>query len=237
VTDNRSAEYLLPHDYDTVAWYHFCEAEIATAKSDIGEARKCLRQAEDYMEKCSELWHGTPNTVKRAEEEIARNKARIVKLRKALDLRNAKVFISYSHTDQEWLKKLRKHLKPLERQGAIDVWDDTKVKTSAKWSDEIREVLASSKVAILLVSADYLASEFINNEELPKLLMSAEEENGVRIMPVILSPCRFLETPSLARFQAANPPSKPLIGMREVDQEYVLYALSKDIEDILSGNK
>ena len=185
------------------------------------------------MEKCSETWNSAPNNVKRAEEEIARNKARIAKLRKALDLRNPKVFISYSHTDQEWLKKLRKHLKPLERQGAIDVWDDTKIKTSAKWADEIRAALASSKVAIVLVSADYLASEFINNEELPNLLISAENEGGVRIIPVILSPCRFLETPSLSRFHAANPPSKPLKGMSEVDQDYVLYGLSKEIEDII----
>lgn len=117
------------------------------------------------------------------------------------------------------------------------MWDDTKINASAKWLDEIRAVLVSSKVAILLVSADYLASEFINNEELPNLLLSAENENGVRIIPVILSPCRFLETPSLARFHAANPPSKPLKGLSEVDQEHVLYGLSKDIENIISSDK
>lgn len=237
VTDNRSAEHLIAHDYDTIAWYHFCQAEIASAKNDIAKARADLRLAEDYMDKCFELWSTETNNVKRAAEEIARNKARIARLRKALDLKNSRVFISYAHTDHEWLEKLQKHLKPLERQGAIDVWVDTRIQTSEKWSDEIRAALASSKVAVLLVSADYLASEFINEEELPTLLKAAEARDGVRVMPVILSPCRFLETPSLAQFQAVNPPSKPIKGMSEVEQDTVLYKLSKDIENIIFKDK
>ncbi len=237
IKDNRSAEHLIPNDYDTLAWYHYCRAEIANGKNDMGDARTQLRLAEENMDKCFELWGIKPNTIKRAAEEMARNKARIAKLRKAIDLKNSMVFISYAHKDREWLVKLQKHLKPLERQGAIEVWDDTKIQTSDEWLEKIRMALRSSKVAILLVSADYLASEFIQNEELSHLLEAAKAQKGVRIMPVILSPCRFVETPILAQFQAVNPPSMPLIGMSEVDQENVLYKLSKDVETIIFTDK
>jgi hypothetical protein len=54
--------------------------------------------------------------------------------------------------------------------------------------------------------------------ELPPLLAAAEER-GVRIVPIVLKPCRFLRDESLARFQALNHPEKPVIGMSEAERE------------------
>ena len=67
--------------------------------------------------------------------------------------------------------------------------------------------------AVLLVSADFLASDFIADNELPPLLVAAENE-GVIILPVIVSPCLFTNVPALARFQAVNLPSKPLSALK-----------------------
>src|SRR2546423_5772777 len=143
--------------------------------------------------------------------------------------RRTKVFISYSHQDAEWLQRLRVHLKPLEREHRIDIWDDTRIRPGSKWRKEIKQALAATKVAVLLVSADFLASDFIATDELPPLLSAAEKEGAV-ILPVILSPSRFLKTPSLAQFQSVNLPSRPLIGMAKDEQEAVLVSVSEAIE-------
>lgn len=138
------------------------------------------------------------------------------------------VFISYSHADTEWLKRLQVHLRPLEREGKVECWDDTRIKPGTKWREEIRQALASAKVAVLLVSADFLASDFIAAEELPPLLAAAEAEGAV-ILPLIVSPCRFRNT-SLAPFQAVNPPDKPLIKLSRAEQEEYFVRVAEVIE-------
>ena len=143
------------------------------------------------------------------------------------------VFISYAHADAQWLERLQTHLKPLERAGQIDRWDDTRIKTGMEWRKEIEHALAQARVAVLLVSAAFLASDFIADNELPPLLAAAEEE-GALILPIILSPCRFERTPELSRFQAANPPSKTLEEMSDPEWNRVLVAISERIEEILS---
>src|SRR5205809_3735810 len=99
-----------------------------------------------------------------------------------------KVFISYSHVDEKWLKRLLVYLKPLERAGITDVWVDTRIDPGKKWLEEIRAALAVTKVAILLVSIDFINSEFIATQEVPPLLKATEEE-GVLILQVLVGRC------------------------------------------------
>lgn len=141
------------------------------------------------------------------------------------------VFISYSHADAQWLERLQKHLKPLQRDG-VEVWDDTRLKAGEQWREEIRQALAAAKVAILLISADFLASDFIVTNELPPLLKAAEED-GATILPVIVSPCRFTRMDSLWRFQAVNDPARPLVQMRRAGRETVLDKVARAVEDAL----
>jgi len=143
-----------------------------------------------------------------------------------------KAFISYNHKDIEYLNRLMVHLRPLERRGLIDVWSDTKLKIGDKWQDEIEKALEESSIAILLISADFMASDFIISNELPALLAKAEVQ-GVRILPVILSPCRFLREPTLSRFQSAKLPSEPLCSLAHYDQENIYDKISCDIENAL----
>jgi hypothetical protein len=140
-----------------------------------------------------------------------------------------KVFISYSHADKKWLERLKKHLKPVVRGGRLECWDDTHIQPGDDWQQEIRTALDTAQVAVLLISADFFASDFINEAELPPLLTAAQAK-GVRILPVIHSASRFTRNPSLARFQAVNSPDRPLDGMSRAEQEEILDRLAQTIE-------
>jgi TIR domain len=146
----------------------------------------------------------------------------------------AKVFISYSHKDTRWLDKLRVHLRPLEREGEIEVWDDRRIKPGMDWLKEIEGALAAARVAVLLVSADFLSSEFIMSVEVAALLTKADAA-GCRIIPVILRPCRFSDMHILQRFQAINSPKRPLAKLKSADAEEYFVSLSRAISELVSG--
>ena len=144
------------------------------------------------------------------------------------------VFVSYSHADEEYLKRLRVHLALLERRN-IRIWTDKDIEPGMKWQDEITSALAKTKVAVLMISTDFLSSDFITRQELPSLLAAAHSE-GVEILPVIVKPSAFgdVEIEPLSCYQAVNM-GRPLAKLKddaEREEEFVriLQVIRKHME-------
>ena len=145
------------------------------------------------------------------------------------------VFISYSHADKQWLEKVLKSLKPLQRYYKnLEAWSDQQIMASDVWKDEINKALKKATIAILLVSPDFLASDFIANEELQPLLDKAQED-GTKIMPIVIRPCAsfLLEERGILKYQAVNDPKNPLSGMNEVDQDWTFANMVETIKKII----
>jgi hypothetical protein len=153
-----------------------------------------------------------------------------------LDEKPIPVFVSYSHKDKRWLDRLLVHLSPLDKTFQIETWADTQIRPGLCWREKIGEALKRTKIAILLVSADFLASDFIRKHELPPLLESAELE-GTTILSLIVSPCRYLRTQEISRFQAANDPDAPLISISTAEQEMEFARLANTIEDLVIAQR
>ncbi len=137
------------------------------------------------------------------------------------------IVISYSHHDRAWLERLQVYLKPLERQLQAKIWDDTRIQPGKRWKPQIRRAMETARVAIILVSGDYLASDFVAREELPELLRAAEQED-ITILPLIVGPTPEFARKLLTAYQSVegNSPDRPLNAVSQAEQEAVFARLA-----------
>jgi hypothetical protein len=121
-----------------------------------------------------------------------------------------KVFISYSHVDEKrWKNRLQKHLKVLERHGSLSFWDDRRIAAGQEWRAEIKAALDSADAAIVLISTDFLGSNFINDKEVPVILQHRISD-GMKVFPLIVRSCPWQKVPWLEPLQARPTDGKPL---------------------------
>jgi hypothetical protein len=141
------------------------------------------------------------------------------------------VFISYSHKDKKWREELEKHLKPFLRNSIITRWSDQQIAPGLEWSKEIQSALANSKVAVLLVSPDFLDSDFIHEHELGPLLKGA-----IKILWIPLRASGYKQTP-LKDCQAVLDPNKPLANMTEAERDQAWVEICEEIENAVKVSK
>jgi internalin A len=144
-----------------------------------------------------------------------------------------KIFVSYSHADLEWLAKLQTHLKPFTRNASIELWDDTRIRPGDEWQTEIEIALAAAKIAILLVSPNFIASDFIADNELPPLLDAAKAK-GVTILWIPISHSSYQET-EFGKYQAAHNPGQPLDTLPVPEQNRILVKICEEIKRIATA--
>lgn len=142
------------------------------------------------------------------------------------------VFVSYSRKNTKYLERVKRQFKPFFNK--IEFWDDSKIEAGKNWKNEIVIAINKTKVAIFLVTADFLGSEFISSEEVPPLLEAAEKD-GATILIMILEPVLFEEFPHLNKYQTLNPPSKPFITMSYEDQEELIVNLVRQTKKIIDS--
>jgi hypothetical protein len=142
------------------------------------------------------------------------------------------VFISYSHKDEKWLEKLKQFLRPLEDQELIRVWDDTEIRAGSDWLGDIRKALESARVAVFLITQNFLDSPFIKEHELPKLI-DAANSRGCLIFWIQVSSTTFEDSP-LAKFQGVIPPNRPLDLMSDAEQSKVLVDIYRKMKAAVS---
>ncbi len=146
-----------------------------------------------------------------------------------------KIFISYAHADEAAMQELDKFLGPLERSGDIRIWTDRNILPGQRWKEEILRNLESADMILLLVSANFLASDFIHEEEIPRALQGMEQ-HGKAVIPIILNYCLWDYSP-LASIQALPKDAQPIAGFPNPAQAWneVARGILKRLQDLGGG--
>ena len=105
------------------------------------------------------------------------------------------VFCSYAHKDREYQDELARHLAALKRIGMIELWFDRDIYAGDEWKKEISENLEKADIVLLLVSANFIASEYCYEKEMKRTL-ELHKANQVVAIPIIIKSCDWTITPS-----------------------------------------
>lgn len=95
-----------------------------------------------------------------------------------------RIFISYSHTDEKYLREFENHLSALKRNGMVEVWHDQKIEVSDDWDAKIMENIKNSDIVLGFISSDFMASRYIWEKEMPEF-----EKLGKKFVPIFVRPC------------------------------------------------
>ena len=128
------------------------------------------------------------------------------------------IFISYCREDHHYKDRAKKHLCGLCNFSGIGVWCDEQIETGSQWDHDIAQAIQRAAAAVLLISKDYLASDYVTRAELP-LCLEAWKRGELWIIPVIINPCVFQSIETLNRLQTANSPDKPVCELSELEQD------------------
>jgi TIR domain-containing protein len=140
-----------------------------------------------------------------------------------------KVFLSYAHEDEEMKNQLDKFLVNLKRSGSIEVWQDRELLGGAEWDESIKNELAAADIILLLISADFNASNYIWNKELA-IAMQRHENGEARVIPIILRNCEWTDMP-YAKLQALPANGKPVSEYTDKDKAYT--EIAKEIRRVV----
>ena len=131
-----------------------------------------------------------------------------------------RIFCSYSHKDEEYLNELRDSLQTLERQGLIQLWHDREITAGKEWREVIDEELQGADIILLLVSRDFIASDFAYEEEM-KRAIERHERGETCVIPLIVRPTPSLEGAPFKNIQSIPRDMTPVTAWDDRDKAWV----------------
>ncbi|MGB8507864.1 MAG: TIR domain-containing protein [Pyrinomonadaceae bacterium] len=138
------------------------------------------------------------------------------------------VFIIYSHMDEEWKDRVVNHLGVLRDQGLIEIWEDRQISAGADWHADIQAALHAATIAVLLISANSLTSDYFLHAEVAPLIERGAKE-GVRVFPLVVEPCAWQTVPWLRQMNLRPKDGRPLSAGDEHQINVDLAALAEEI--------
>jgi len=138
------------------------------------------------------------------------------------------VFYSYSHSDDAFRNELEKHLSLLRRQGIIADWHFRKISGGKEWKGQIDKYLNSARIILLLVSPDFMYSDYCYDIEM-KRAIELHEARIARVVPIILRPVDWSSAP-FGKLQALPEDGKPITKWANRDEAF--YNVSQELRRI-----
>ena len=142
-----------------------------------------------------------------------------------------KTFFCYAHEDKKLLEKLRKQLKPLEREGLIEMWYDGDISAGTEWEPVIGERLNTAEIILLLVSPDFIDSDYCYRIEMIQAV-GRHECGEACVIPIILRPIYWQKAP-FGKLQALPKDGKPVVGPSWHNQEEALFNIQEGIRAVV----
>ncbi len=150
--------------------------------------------------------------------------------------RPLRIFITYAPEDRALANELLKHLRFLERQGKIEAWSIDRVQAGGDWHREVRKALEDADVSLLLLSVDFLNSEFIQDVEVPSLL-ERRVNQGLVIISIMLRTCLWEEEPRIGGLKPLPAGGKAIAAYEGDARDQVMTEVAKEIARIAKENR
>lgn len=150
--------------------------------------------------------------------------------RRGVTLMSVSIFFCYAHEDEALLNKLKTQLRPLQRQGLIAVWHDRDISAGSEWEQEIKKHLNEAKIILLLVSPDFIDSDYCYSIEM-KQALERHQHGEARVIPVILRPVYWQGV--LGKLQALPTDAKPVMSSLWYNVDEALFNVTEGIRTVV----
>jgi hypothetical protein len=146
-----------------------------------------------------------------------------------------KVFFSYSHKDEALRDELATHLSLMKRRGFIEAWHDREISAGREWANAIDDNLNTADIILLLVSANFLASDYCYEIEMQRA-MQRHEARQARVIPIILKPVDWSDAP-FAKLQALPNNAKAVTTWQDKDEAFlnVVQGIRRVVEEMVKS--